>query len=225
MKRASVLSIVARDQDRELSDEELNLFVTKLTQISREAHLDHAIRVGSLVIHDFYGGDLQLWRSKGPKTASFRRLAMHPELPMSASVICRCVAIFDVCQRLDVVSRWRCITLSHLRLVLRLNSSAQQQLLSTANAHRWTVNQLEAEARKHHQHRSGGRRPRPELVRKTELIGRLMRTLHQLQEGLPDVDAAADIIGEARVAIAASLESLERAHTLLLKGSEPARAG
>ena len=52
-----------------------------------------------------------------------------------------------------------------------------------------------------------------------------MRTLHQLQEGLPDVDAAADIIGEARVAIAPSLESLERAQTLLLKGSEPARAG
>lgn len=68
------------------------------------------------------------------------------------------MAIFDVCQRLDVVSRWRGITLSHLRLVLRLNSSAQQQLLSTANAHR-------------------------------------------------------------------SLESLERAQTLLLKGSEPARAG
>jgi len=219
------LSLVARDQDREVSDEELDLFVAKLAQISREAHLEHAIRVGSLVIHHFYGGDLQLWRSKGPKTASFRRLAMHPELPMSASVICRCVAIFDVCQRLDVVSRWRCITLSHLRLVLRLNSSAQQQLLSTANAHRWTVNQLEAEARKHHQHRGGGRRPRPELVRKTDLIGRLMRTLHQLQEGLPDVDAAADVIGEARVAIAASLESLERGQTLLWKGSEPARAG
>jgi hypothetical protein len=222
------LRIVARDQDRELSDEELNLLVTKLVQISREAsreaHLDHAIRVGSLVIHYFYGGDLQLWRSKGPKTTSFRRLAMHPELPMSASVICRCVAIFDVCQRLDVVSRWRRITLSHLRLVLRLNTSAQQQLLATANAHRWTVNQLEAEARKHHQ-RGGGRRPRPELTRKTELIGRLMRTLHQLQDGLPDVDAVADVIDEARVAIAASLESLERAQTLLLKVSEPARPG
>ena len=66
------LSIVARDQARELSDEELDLLVSKLTQISREAHLDHAIRVGSLVIHYFYGGDLQLWRSRGPKTASFR---------------------------------------------------------------------------------------------------------------------------------------------------------
>lgn len=218
------LSIVARDQDRELSDEELNLLVTKLVQISREARLEHAIRVGSLVIHHFYRGDLQLWRSKGPKTASFRRLAMHPGLPMSASVICRCVAIFDVCQRLDVATRWRRITLSHLRLVLRLNSSAQQQLLAAANTHRWTVNQLEAEARKHHQHRSGGRRPRPELIRKTELIGRLMRTLHQLQEGLPDAGAVADIIDEARVEIAASLERLERAQTLLMKVSEPSGA-
>lgn len=217
------LSTVVRGQERELSDEELSALVKKLVQISREAHLDHAIRVGGLVIHHFYGGDLQLWRSKGPKTASFRRLAMHPELPMSASVICRCVAIFDVCERLDVVARWRRITLSHLRLVLPLSSSAQQQLLSAANAHRWTVTQLEAETRKHHRHRGGGRRPRPELVRKTELIGRLMRTLHQLQEGLPEVDAVADLIGEARVAIAASLESLERAQTLLLKVSEPAR--
>src|ERR1044071_1846881 len=219
------LNIVPRDQDRELSDEELNLLVTKIAQISREAHLDHAIRVGSLVIHYFYGGDLQLWRSMGPKTASFGRLAMHPELPMSASVICRCVAIFDMCQRLDVVSRWRRITLSHLRLVIRLDSSAQQQLLSAANAQRWTVHQLEAEARKHCQHRAGGRRPRPELARKTELIGRLLRTLHQLQEGFPDVDAVTDIMGEARAAIAASLESLERAQALLLKVSEPAPAG
>jgi hypothetical protein len=150
---------------------------------------------------------------------------MHPELPMSASVICRCVAIFDMCQRLDVVSRWRRITLSHLRLVIRLDSSAQQQLLSAANAQRWTVHQLEAEARKHCQHRAGGRRPRPELARKTELIGRLLRTLHQLQEGFPDVDAVTDIMGEARAAIAASLESLERAQALLLKVSEPAPAG
>lgn len=219
------LSIVARDQDRELSDEELSFLVTKLAQISREAHLDHAIRVGSLVIHYFYGGDLQQWRSKGPKTSSFRRLAMHPELPMSASVICRCVAIFDVCQRLDVVSRWRRITLSHLRLVLRLDAGDQQLLLSAANTQRWTVSQLEAEARKHHHHqRSGGRRPRPELVRKTEALGRVMRTIHQLQDELPDGDATA-AIGEARVAIAASLESLERAQHLLLKVSDPARAG
>jgi hypothetical protein len=117
------------------------------------------------------------------------------------------------------------VLIAKLRLVLRLDSSDQQQLLSAANAHRWTVNRLEAETRKYHQHRGGGRRPRPELARKTELIGRLMTTLHQLQEGLPDVDAVADIIGEARVAIAASLESLERAQTLLLKVSEPARAG
>lgn len=219
------LSIVARDQEREIPDEELDLLVAKLAQISREAHLDHAIRVGSLVIHYFYGGDLQLWRSKGPKTTSFRRLAMHPELPMSASVLCRCVAIFDLCQRFDVVTRWRRITLSHLRLVLRLDSSVQQQLLSAANTHRWTVHQLEAESRKHSQHRAGGRRPRAELVRKTELIGRVMRTLQQLQEGLPDVDAVADILGEARAAIAASLESLERAQTLLLRLAEPARAG
>lgn len=210
-----------RDQERELSDEELNALVGKLTQVSREAHLDHAIRVGSLVIHYFYGGDLESWRSKGPKTASFRRLAMHPELPMSASVICRCVAIFDVCQRLDVVARWRRLTLSHLRLVLCLSASAQQHLLAEANAQRWTVNRLEAEARKHHRHRGGGgRRPRPELVRKTELLGRLMRTLHELRDGLPE----ADVIGEARGAIAASLEDLERAQTLLLRVSEPARA-
>jgi hypothetical protein len=52
-----------------------------------------------------------------------------------------------------------------------------------------------------------------------------MSMLHQLRDGIPDVDAVADIIGEARAAIAASLESLERAQTLLRKVSEPAHGG
>jgi hypothetical protein len=134
-------------RDRELTAEDLTLVVTKLTQIAREATLDYAIRVGSLIVHYFYEGDSSLWRCKGPKASSFRRLAEHPELPMSASVLCRCVAIFELCERLNVVARWRRVTVSHLRLVLRLDAEKQGQLLAAADAGRWSVQRLAQEVR------------------------------------------------------------------------------
>jgi hypothetical protein len=132
----------------ELSSDEMKLVVAKLHQISREAALDYAIRVGSLIIHHFYSGDTELWRYRGPKTMSFRQLANHPELPMSASALCRCVAIFELCERLNVAATWRRVTASHLRLVIGLDPEEQRRLLATADRERWSVQRLESEVRR-----------------------------------------------------------------------------
>src|SRR5438045_3765724 len=131
------------DDDSDLSQDEMDLVVAKLTQISREATLDYAIRVGSLIIHYFYSGDTSAWRDRRAKPLSFRRLSERADLPMSATALYRCVATFVMCERLDVVRRWKNLTVTHLRTVLNLTTAEQTRLLSAASSQHWSVRELE----------------------------------------------------------------------------------
>lgn len=173
-----------------VSRDEMCLVVSKLNQITRDSTLDYAIRVGSLIVHYFYAGDMALWRSRGPKTNSFRRLASHPQLPMSASVLYRCVAVFEICERLNVVTRWKSMTASHLRVVLRLSEEDQCRLLAAADRERWSVQRLEAESRDLTPARLAGRRVKPRVVAYASALERLIQSAevadseddHQLSE-------------------------------------------
>ena len=192
------------ENDLEMTEDQLSLAVSKLCQITRESMLDYSIRVGSLVIHYFYGGDIKAWRSRGPKTHSFRRLAKHPQLPMSATSLYRCVAIFELCDRLNVVSRWTRITVSHLRVVLPFDEKEQCRLMSAANTERWSVQRLEQEARKVS---SGavrrGRPAAPEFVRFGRSVEKLRRSSSQVLDSLPRVS---EMLGEKYSSIAQNIE-------------------
>jgi hypothetical protein len=209
-------------QEREPSEEQIDLVVCNLCQIVRETHLDYAIRVGSLVIHYFYGGDMKMWRHRGPKTASFRRLANHPNLPMSASALYRCVAVYDLCERLDVVSKWRRITASHLRLVLRFDEGEQRRLLSLANSERWSVHRLEAEARKLSLCARGQRRTaRSELKRRVSSLERVIEMTSSVLAGEGDLEALmTEKYSDLREAIETSIRSLEQAREILILSAD-----
>ena len=140
--------------------------VEHLKRVCRNSSLEFALKVGSVIIHYCYGGSTESWRARGPKTTSFRRLAERPDLPMSPGALYRCVALFELCDRLDAPSRWRNLGACHLRGVLGLPVEVQEQLLTRANAQRWTVEVLDAEARKHKAKRQpkGGRQARHPLV-------------------------------------------------------------
>ena len=213
------------ENELEMTDDQVGHAVRKLRQVTRESMLEYAIRVGSLVIHYFYGGDIKSWRSRGPKTQSFRRLARHPELPMSASSLYRCVAIFELCDRLNVVSRWSRITVSHLRVVLPLSEKDQCRLISAANAEHWTVQRLEQEARKVAS--SAPRRGRlaaPELARFGRSIEKLHRSSSLVLDSLPDVSRA---LGDKYSCIAQNIEQSIRnlEHTREALGSLKVQAG
>src|SRR5688572_20149166 len=77
----------------QLSAEQIDEVVHQLNGICRNSSLEFALRVGAVIIHHFYAGDAHAWRDRGPKVHSFRRLAEHPELALSAGAIYRCVAI------------------------------------------------------------------------------------------------------------------------------------
>jgi len=152
--------------DDERVGEEIDIVISHIRRLTRTASLEYALRVGAVIIHHFYDGDTNAWRSRGPKTTSFRRLAEHPELPMSAGALYRCVALFELCDRWNAPSRWEQLTASHFRLVLGLPPAQQQKLLSKANSGRWTVKALHEQVLRERgdgQRSAGGRKPEPPI--------------------------------------------------------------
>ena len=87
----------------EASGAQINIVVGQLKRLTRTANLEFALRMGGLIIHHFYHGDTAAWRTRGRKSASFRRLTRHAEMPLSAGALYRCVALYELCERLNTV--------------------------------------------------------------------------------------------------------------------------
>ncbi len=83
-------------------DGKVERLVQQLNGPCKTATFEFAFSVGRLVIDGFYAGKLSAWRSRRGKDASFRKLASHPNLPMSAAALYRSTAIYELCQRVGV---------------------------------------------------------------------------------------------------------------------------
>lgn len=151
---------------------DIDIVVAQIRRLARTASLEFALRVGAVIIHHFYAGDTDAWRSRGPKTASFRSLARHPGLPLSAGALYRCVALFELCERFNAPSRWEHLGASHLRLVLGLPGDTQERVLVEANAKRWTVRTLQEVVSREKTARvaRGGRHATPPLAKSLQRV-------------------------------------------------------
>jgi hypothetical protein len=134
--------------------------VRRLNQLCKMTTFEFAMAVGRLIVDSFYRSDLNAWRTRGPKCASFRKLARHPDLPMSPSGLYRSVALYELAKRLRVDS-WKHISTSHMRLVLPLPGEDQTELLNMAENNLWSVERLRQEVCGRDHRRAGGRGGRP----------------------------------------------------------------
>jgi hypothetical protein len=178
--------LISSDEDG-CSPDEIQIVVAQLKRLTRTASLEFALRVGAVIIHHFYDGNIEGWRSRGPKEASFRRLARHPDLPLSAGSLCRCVALFELCERLDAASRWEHLGVSHLRAVLGLAPPLQESILSEANEKHWTVRALQQHLSRSLPTRltSGGRRAEPALSKSLRNLDRCLEQHRSVLEEEP----------------------------------------
>jgi hypothetical protein len=138
----------------------LDALVAKLNELQRTATLEHALRVGRLIVAEMYGGDLGLWRREGEREVSFRRLAERTkvDLNMSPTSLYRSMALFDLCSRLPP-ELWRDFGAAHLRAVLGLPQELQVRLLSMAKVHDWSAREIYAQARQVQGRRRAGQPP------------------------------------------------------------------
>jgi hypothetical protein len=124
-------------------DEAIRRTVLRLNALSKSATLQFTLAVGELVVTHLYSGDIRRLRSRQRKDhLALRRVAADPDLAMSASALFRCVAIYEMCERIGARS-WRHVSTTHLRAVLGLEPDAQEQLLREAEVNRWGVRELE----------------------------------------------------------------------------------
>ncbi len=169
-----------------ISDREIEQLVQAINGYTRLAGVELALRIGSLIVDRFYAGDLKALRARGAKDASFRKLACHPQLEMSASSLQRCVAVYELCARLGV-STWKHLGVSHLRAVMALPDPAQKQLLLAAEEGGWTVQQLQDQVQaQRNQAENRGRPPLPPLVK---TLNKLTRQLEGAAVDASDLDA------------------------------------
>jgi hypothetical protein len=170
-------------QHDDVGKDEIDIVVAHIRRLVRTASLEFALRVGGLIIHHFYDGDTNAWRSRGPKISSFRRLAQHPGLPLSPGGLYRCVALFELCERLNAPTRWEHLSASHLRLVIGLPAPTQERILATANTQRWSVKALQKAVllEKSSRHSRGGRRAQPPLAR---TLTSIKKSCDEYQEAL-----------------------------------------
>jgi hypothetical protein len=207
----------------EVEDDAVERVVSHLKRVCRNTSLEFALHVGGVIIHYFYGGNTETWRARGPKATSFRRLAEHPELPMSPGALYRCVALFELCDRLDAPSRWRNLGASHLRTVLGLPSELQVQILTLANNDRWTVEALDSEVRKHKNLRRprGGRKTQPVLV---DGLSKLQQCIDKCCVGLEcQNDYEPQHLQTSARAIAEAQEALDRLAELISRRMRASR--
>ncbi len=142
--------------------------VASINEATRLSGLSLVESLGQVIFEQVYQGDVNKWRSHGPKESSFRKLAGHSDLQISAPVLSRSVAIYDMCQRLGVgVSSWKHLRVSHLRAAIGLPENEQRRLLKMAEDRGWTAEKLEEHCGKARQkaieNKGGKRRGRPPL--------------------------------------------------------------
>ncbi len=179
MTEKAALAEVADDASVEGASVIVLRVVGELNALSKSATLEFALAVGELVVRRLYGGDVARFRSRKAKDdRSLRRVAMHPDLAMSASMLYGCVATHEICERLGIRG-WRHVSTSHIRLVLPLAHESQAVLLRDAESNRWPVKRLEeeVEALSERRERRGGRVRRSPLAR---ALCALDRNVHAL---------------------------------------------
>jgi len=203
-----------------VSSDEIEIVVAHIKRLGRNASLEFALRVGAVIIHYFYGGDTEAWRRRGPKTVSFRRLAQHPELPLSPGSLYRSVALFELCERLRAPSRWEHLGASHLRLVLGLPESIQEKLLAAANTQRWSVKALKEHVtlEKSGRPNRGGRRTQPAILRSLMSARRCLADSQVLMGRVPvltkdDVSQSLALVDDARSCLDGLIAALRAAST------------
>jgi len=162
-----------------VTDDVIERVYQDIVGLQRDATVALAVKMGKLIVENFYEGDLVHWRKHGKREVSLRKLAAKFESEdessgMSAAGIFRVVAIYELDKRLDVSAR-KHLTATHIRSVIGLPASEQRRLLEESEKEEWTTRQLEDQA-KTVRTKAGDGRGRPALPawqKTTNLLGKL----------------------------------------------------
>jgi hypothetical protein len=178
-----------------------------LNRITSRSALARAIAVGRTVVEHLYGGDLALWRARGRRPTSLRRLAARADVDLSVLTLHRYVEAYALTAAAGV-SSWKHLPLAHIRQLSSAQQSGRVALARQCEAERWSVDRLRSEVKKRTARarpNRGGRPRRPALV---NALGRARRALQRAAME-PAAPEAVDEILAGIATLRADLRALE----------------
>ena len=188
----------------------------EIRTLHRGATVELWLQIGELILRNFFDGDLEQWRERGPKDSSFRRLAeKFQDGEISAARLSRMVGVYALGQRFGVVALQQLST-THLSAVLGLSEEDQLRLIVQATEQQLSTRQLQEEAAALREKQgTGGRRPLPAFVKSIRQMERMLEAEDSSFAGLDQVErldqAEAKRLYEALTAMKARCESLQLA--------------
>ena len=198
--------------DVTLPDAEVDALVRDICVLHRNASLEYALRLARLVVDRLYGGDLSAWRQRGPKDASFRKLAVKLDglqVPgLSSGNLARAVIALEVDARVGVSGRPQ-LTIAHVNAVAGLPEAAQERLLGEAEARDLTAAELRREADAVRRATAApGRTGRPRLPGFVRTVNRWERELEDDATSFADLEQAADLDADEARRMRSVVESM-----------------
>lgn len=187
-----------------VSEDAIERTLAAIRHLARDASLRFALDLGEIVTARIFGSVEQA-RLRGERDTSFRRLAAHPDLPMSASTLWRAVQVFALSQRLPEVTRAPQLSVTHLYLVTGLPDESQEVLLKAAIQRRMTPGELRLAILRHREPRGRGGRPRLPAALKAA------RALRSAVEGTRSLGGGAELSAGQRAETEAILRELRSA--------------
>jgi hypothetical protein len=194
----------------ERDDARIEAAVRHIRAVCAASHLEAALRIGTYVLDTFFGGDREAFRARGRRDVSFRRLAKHPDLPVSATYLWRSVAIVEqlhdlpaeVAQALPLTHHQVLLLVNDREEKVRLAREAVGEVLSKRAFARRVQEVAGGQAK-----RSRGGRPR------TPPLMRLQKLLRDAMVHAPALDHTTGVTASEALAAADQLE--EHARQLL----------
>ena len=176
-------------------DATIDALVRDLRALHRGAALDFSLEVARLLVDRLYAGDLEVWKQRGPKDGSFRKLAakLDPlDIPgLSSGSLARAIYVLELDTRVGIVSRPQ-LTLSHALAVAGLPEAEQERMLGEAEARDLSVAALRREADDLRRANSApGRKGRPRLPAFVRTVNRWQRELEDEAASFGDLEQAA----------------------------------
>jgi hypothetical protein len=162
--------------------------ISKLGTIERGASVSFALQVGATIVEQMFHGNSAQLRRRGPKDLSLRRLARHPDLPMTARSLYLAVGIYELCGRLGQDPSLLRLDISHFEAVLPAPRAQQTALLLQAAADRWTVRRLREKVAAMALPRRGGPRRQSFVVRSARSVERAIGELDHLLSSTARLD-------------------------------------
>ncbi|HEY3446707.1 MAG TPA: hypothetical protein VGK67_10105 [Myxococcales bacterium] len=125
-----------------VSNEVIRRIVGRLSKVQRDSRFAEIFDTFNVILEELFDGDVNVYRSRGERDPSIRKVAEQEDLPIAGSTLYLYMRLGELSERLGGVAQYPNLDPTHLREVLGLPTEQQKALLRQANDERWPAYRL-----------------------------------------------------------------------------------